>query len=135
MSFDRVWILIFALVPIGWAVREWRSTLRRSALLLKTGAFLAIILALAQPRLTFFDTKVAVAVLADTSRSVTPEDLGRASALATEISRARGRHWTEVIPFARSARKVAPQEDGRSWKLQYTAGDAGHGTDDRADRT
>jgi Ca-activated chloride channel homolog len=129
MSFDRVWILIFAVAPIGWALREWRATLRRGALLLKTGAFLAIILALAQPRLTFFDTKVAVAVLADTSRSVTPQDLERASALATEIAHARGRHWTEVIPFARSARKAAPQEGGKYWKLQYTAGDAGHGTD------
>lgn len=129
MSFDRAWILLFALAPMAWAAREWGATVRRSALLVKTATFVAIIVALAQPRVTFFDTKVAVAVLADTSRSLTGQDLERASALATEIERARGRHWTEVIPFARSVRKPAPQERGKSWRLQYTAGDAGHATD------
>jgi Ca-activated chloride channel homolog len=129
MSFDHGWILLFALAPAAWAVREWRATVRRGALLMKAAAFVAIIAALAQPRLTFFDTKVAVAVLADTSRSLTAQDLERASALATQIERGRGRHWTEVIPFARSARKPAPHELGKSWNLQYTAGDAGRGTD------
>jgi Ca-activated chloride channel family protein len=129
MSFDRAWVLILTIAPLAWAVREWSATMRRGALLLKTAAFLAIILALAQPRLAFFDAKVAVAVLADTSRSVTAQDLERASALATQIERARGRHWSEVIPFARSARKAGPQERRNSWNLQYTAGDAGHGTD------
>ena len=129
MSFDHPWILVFALAPFAWAAFEWGATVRRSALLVKAATFAAIIVALAQPRVTFFDTKVAVAVLADTSRSLTAQDLERASALATEIERARGRHWTEVIPFARSARKPAPQERGKSWSLHYTAGDAGHGTD------
>jgi Ca-activated chloride channel family protein len=129
MSFDRAWMLLFALLPIAWAAREWTRTVRRGALLLKAGTFIAIIAALAEPRLAFFDTKVAVAVLADTSRSLTAQDLERASSIATEIERARGRHWTEVIPFARSARKPAPQERGKSWNLHYTAGDAGHGTD------
>ena len=35
MTFDRAWVLIFALVPVAWAVREWTSTVRRGALLLK----------------------------------------------------------------------------------------------------
>ncbi len=129
MSFDRAWILLVTIIPVAWAVREWTGTVRRGALCLKAGTFIAIIAALAGPRLAFFDTKVAVAVLADTSRSLTTQDLERASSIATEITRARGRHWTEVIPFARSARKPAPQERGKSWNLQYTAGDAGHGTD------
>src|SRR5579864_2129995 len=129
MSFDRAWVLILALVPVVWAVREWRATIRRGALLLKAAAFVAIILALAQPRLTFFDTKVAVAILADTSRSVTEQDLQRASDIASEIERARGRHWTKVIPFSRSTRMPLPKEHRNSWNLQYTPGDAGHGTD------
>src|SRR5579863_2275413 len=106
MSFDRAWVLILALVPIVWAIREWRSTVRRGALLLQ-----------------------AAAILADTSRSVTDQDLQRASAIASQIERSRGRHWTKVIPFARATRKPVPQERGKSWNLQYTAGDAGHGTD------
>jgi len=129
MTFDHAWILIFGLVPVAWAVREWRSTLRRGALLLKAASFLAIITALAQPRLSFYDSKVAVAILADTSRSLTAQDLERASSIATQIERSRGRHWTQVIPFARSARKPAPHERGKSWNLHYTAGDAGHATD------
>jgi uncharacterized membrane protein/uncharacterized protein YegL len=129
MSFDRAWVLILALVPVVWAAREWRATVRRGALLLKAAAFVAIILALAQPRLTFFDTKVAVAILADTSRSVTDQDLQRASDIASQLEHSRGRHWTKVIPFAHSTRKLMPQEHGKSWNLQYTPGDAGHGTD------
>jgi Ca-activated chloride channel family protein len=129
MSFDRAWVLVLALAPVLWAVREWRATVRRGALILKAAAFVAIILALAQPRLTFFDTKVAVAILADTSRSVTEQDLKRASDIASQLERSRGRHWTKVIPFARSTRKLMPQERGKSWNLQYTPGDAGHGTD------
>lgn len=129
MTFDRAWVLIFAMLPVVWAAREWRGTVRRGALLLKAATFLAIIAALAEPRIAFSDTKVAVAILADTSRSLTPQDLERASSIASEIERARGRHWTEVIPFARAARKPAPQERGKSWHLQYTAGDAGHATD------
>src|SRR5690348_17085406 len=123
MSFDRAWVLFFALAPILWAAREWRATVRRSALVLKAGTFVAIILALAQPRVAFFDSKVAVAILADTSRSVTSQDLARASSIATQIERARGRHWTKVIPFSRSTRKPLPQEHGNSWSLQYTPGD------------
>lgn len=129
MTFDHAWILIFALLPAAWAVREWRSTVRHGALLLKAATFLAIIAALAGPRLSFYGSKVAVAILADTSRSLTAQDLERASSIATQIERARGRHWTEVIPFARAARKPAPQERGKSWNLHYTAGDAGHATD------
>src|SRR2546421_11676371 len=129
MTFDRVWVLFFTLAPVAWAAREWPTTVRRGPLLLKTGAFLAIIIALAQPRTTFFDTKVALAILADTSRSVTPQDLEHASAITTQIERARGRHWTELIPFARSTRKPTARERGKSWNLQITAGDAGLGTD------
>jgi uncharacterized membrane protein len=98
-------------------------------MLLKAGTFMAIIAALAGPRIAFYDNKVAVAVLADTSRSLTRQDLERASSIATQIERARGRHWTEIIPFARTARKPGPQERGKSWSLQYTAGDTGRGTD------
>src|ERR1700694_2756755 len=129
MSFDRAWVLIFTLAPVAWAAWEWRATVRRVPLLLKTAAFLAILIALAEPRITFFDTKVAVAILADTSRSLTPQDLERASAVTTQIEHARGRNWTEVIPFARSTRKPTARERGKSWNLQITAGDAGLGTD------
>lgn len=128
MTFARAWVLFFGLLPLAWTVWEWRRSARRWSLLLKAISLVAILLALAEPRLTVFHSKVAVGILADTSASVSPEDLAAASALATGIERARGRNWTRVIPFARTTRSPAPDERQRSWNLHYTAGDAGRAT-------
>jgi len=130
MTFDHPWLLLLVLLPAGWAAWEWASSARRLALLLKAGAFAAIALALAQPRLTVYQTKVAVAVLADTSASVSPQDLATESALSNQLESARGRHWTRVIPFARGTRAAALDEKSKDggWRLHHTAGAAGHGT-------
>ena len=50
---------------------------------------------------------MAVAVLVDTSSSVSPQDLTRASQFAAALDKARGRHWVRVLPFARSVRDLA----------------------------
>ena len=129
MTFDHPFLLLLALLPVAWALWEWRSSGRRASLLLKAGAFAAIALALASPRLTVYESKVAVAILADTSASVSAQDLQAESALADRIERARGRHWTRVIPFARSTRVTSASERvGRNWQLHHTAGNSGHGT-------
>jgi len=87
-------------------------------------------LALAGPRLTVYQSKVAVAVLADTSASVSAQDLGRASSVAVQVEKAKGRHWTKVVPFARTTRSVAASERaGSRLNLGHTAGPAGRGTD------
>ena len=75
MTFDRAWALLLLVLPALWAWREWRNA-SHVAVLLKAAAFLAIIAALAQPRLTYHDRRVSLAVLVDTSASVTPEDIG-----------------------------------------------------------
>jgi Mg-chelatase subunit ChlD len=130
MSFDHPWLLLLVLFPVGWAVWEWRESSRRLALILKASAFALIALALAGPRLTVFQSKVAVLVLADTSASIPPEDLRRESAISNEVERVRGRHWTKVVPFARSTRMLAAQERGKQGlQLAHTAGEAGRGTD------
>lgn len=128
MTFQRAWVLIFLLLPLGWMFFEWRHTRRVSALVLKTLAFAAIIFALAQPVLTLPETKMAIAVLVDTSSSVSPQDLARASDFAAAVDKARGRHWVRVLPFARSVRDLAPAEQS-GMHLQRTAGDAGGATD------
>src|SRR4051812_43219621 len=110
MRFDHPLLLLLALLPIAWGVWEWRSSARRLALGLKAGTFLCIALALAGPHLTVYQSKVAVAVLADTSASVSPQDLGVESSIATQVERARGRHWTKVVPFARTTRSLAREE-------------------------
>ena len=86
MTFDRNWVLLLSVLPILWAIFEWRRTQRHLALVLKALSFVAILLALAEPHLATTETKVALAVLVDTSASVSPADLDRASQLAAAIN-------------------------------------------------
>ena len=129
MTFERAWVLFLLVLPLGWMLFERTRTRRTIPLILKTLAFVAIILALAEPSIRLPETKMAVAVLVDTSSSVSSQDLARASALAQAMDHARGRHWIRFFPFARGLRNLAPQEQGKSWQFRYTAGDAGHATD------
>jgi uncharacterized membrane protein len=129
MTFERAWVLFLLLVPCLWAAWEWRTSSRRTALLLKAGAFAAILLALAEPQITVYQNKVATAVLVDTSASVSPDDLRTESAFAGAVDRVRGRNWSRIIPFARNTRGTSSDEHGKSgWQLRHTAGAAGHGT-------
>jgi secreted protein with Ig-like and vWFA domain len=129
MSFDHPLLLLLVLLPIAWAVWEWRSSGRRLALSLKAAVFVLIALALASPRLTVYESKVAVAVLADTSASISPQDLQTESSIADRIERARGRHWSRIMPFARGTRVTAVDEKIKNrWQLRHTAATAGHGT-------
>ncbi len=129
MTFDRSWVLLLTILPIAWAIVYWRRTPQRIGLLLKAAALIAILAAIAEPRLTLPESKVAAAVLVDTSASISPSDLARASEIATKIDNARGRHWMRVIPFARSSRQPGSTEFNRKWTLQQTSGEAGRGTD------
>src|SRR5580704_15725838 len=110
MTFDRAWVLAIAWLPLAWMVFEWRRTARRSALVIKALSLAAILIALAEPRLNTSETKVAVAVLVDTSASVSSTDLEHASQIAGTIADQRGRHWMRVIPFARSTRTLDRNE-------------------------
>src|SRR5580704_8013080 len=82
MTFGREWVLAIAWLPLAWIVFEWRRTPRRAGLLLLSFTLALILTALAEPRVTISESKVAVAVLVDTSASVSPADLERASRLA-----------------------------------------------------
>ncbi len=129
MTFAHPWLIPLALAPLLWAAWEWRNSARRTGLLLKAASLAAILLALAEPRLTFYESHVALAILVDTSASVSPQDLEAASAAATTVERGRGRNWTQVLPFARVPRDPTPAErTPRAWKLAYTPGQASHGT-------
>lgn len=129
MTFARTWMLFLAWIPLAWMVYEWRRTPRHLGLVLKTLCFAAILLALAEPRITTDETKVAVAILVDTSASVTDADLQRASQRASAIAANQGRHSVRIIPFARSTRPVASAESQPSWQLRQTSGEAGRATD------
>ena len=129
MTFAHPWLIPLVLVPLLWAAWEWRNSARRGSLAVKAAAIAAIVLALAEPRVTFYESKVAVVILADTSASVSPADLDAASATATAVEKKRGRHWTQLLPFARAPRNPSPTErTGQAWKLAYSPGQAAHGT-------
>ncbi|MGD1092966.1 MAG: VWA domain-containing protein [Bryobacteraceae bacterium] len=129
MTFDRVWVLAIAWIPLAWMIYEWRRTTRRVPLALKALSLVAILIALAEPRLNVNETKVALAVLVDTSASVSQNDLQRESQLANTIAGERGRNWLRVIPFARSTRSLESSEDQRPFHLQLTSGENGRATD------
>jgi Ca-activated chloride channel homolog len=129
MIFERPWVLLLLVGPIVWAVWEWRASSRRLGMVLKAATFAAILLALAEPRITIYQSKVATAVLADTSASMSADDLVAASTFASQVERARGSNWVRIIPFARNTRNAAPEEHPKNrWGLRHTAGAAGHGT-------
>jgi uncharacterized protein YegL len=129
MTFDHPWAFLLALPPIAWAAWEWRLSARRAALLLKAGTLFCVLLALSVPSMTVYQTKVAVAFLADTSASVTAQDLKYESALADKLESSRGRHWMRVIPFARVTRAASADEHAKDgWQLRHTAAAPGHGT-------
>ena len=92
MSFERPWALLFAMLPLAWAAFTWRGTSRHGELALKCAAMLALVLALSEPELTVFESRMAVAVLADTSASVSDQDLDHASDVAAKLESARGRN-------------------------------------------
>ncbi|MBM3724182.1 MAG: VWA domain-containing protein [Acidobacteria bacterium] len=129
MSFDNGWALILVVAPVVWMLREWPRTSRHLSLLLKGVSVILVALALAEPTLNVSESKVAVAVLADTSAGLTPEDLARASGIASKIEGGRGRHWVRVMPFARSTRPVDSAENSGSLALRHTAGEGGQSTD------
>ena len=81
------------------------------------------------PRLTLHPERVAVAVLVDTSASVSQSDLARAAQIASRIAASRGTQWMRVIPFARGTRVLTSAEQGRNLPLVNTSGEAGRATD------
>jgi Ca-activated chloride channel homolog len=129
MSFDRAWVLAIAWLPLAWGYWNWQRTSRKLGLALKVATFTLIFLAIAEPRLNISTTKVAVGVLVDTSSSVSPADLDKASRIASAIDSSRGSNAMRVIPFARSTRVADLTEAQKPWKLRLTSGGAGRATD------
>lgn len=129
MSFEYSWVLFVALLPLAWLAYEWPRTSRRLGLILKALSFAAIIVALARPSMTLPESKLAVAVLVDTSTSASQADLDRASNLASDLTKARGRNWVGVMPFARSTRPLEAAEAKGTLRLVSTSGEPGRATD------
>lgn len=129
MSFMYPGVLLLLVFPGIWLVWEWRSTKQPLSLVLKVLSAACVVLALAQPALDINENKLAVAVLVDTSASMSDADLQRASVIADGLEKARGRNTVKVLPFARNVRPADPTERSGAWHLRRTAGDAAKSTD------
>jgi Mg-chelatase subunit ChlD len=110
-----------------WLFRP--KPLNRYLVALKAASIAAALASVFQPGVGVEESKLAVAVLADTSASIPAGDLQRESQLVSQIEDARGRHVVRVLPFARMIRQPAPQEMASGWKLRTTAGEMGRATD------
>lgn len=129
MTAARPWVLALLLLPLAWFWWESRKTSRTLALLLKVAALALVILALAEPQMTISESKMAVALLVDTSASVSAQDLARAGEFVTAADHARGRNVTRVIPFARTTTLKAGDEHPKNWEFRTAAADLGRATD------
>jgi len=126
MTFERPWLLLLSILPVVWCYYEWRKHSRHFALIAKAVMLLTIALALAGPVLSWHDHDVALAVVADTSASLSAKDLEREQSILKQVASNKGSNELDVIPFARAPREVASGESG--YKLAVTAGEAGKGT-------
>ena len=126
MTFERPWLLLLTALPFAWCVYEWRKHSRHFGLIAKTMMLLAIALALAGPVLSWRQRKIALAVVADTSASISPQDLAREQKILRQLDSSKDSNELDVIPFARAPRDLTPAESG--FKLAVTAGPAGKGT-------
>ncbi|MGC2660389.1 MAG: VWA domain-containing protein [Bryobacteraceae bacterium] len=128
MTFLHLWVLPLVLLPLAWIAWEWRNSVRPLTLALKGLSLALILVALAQPVVTFPDTKTAAVILADTSGSISRNALARESSIVSAIARHKGRNWLRVVPFARLSRDLEPQETSQGLHLVQTANEAGKGT-------
>ena len=129
MTFDRAWVLAIAWLPLAWMVFEWRRTSRRLALVLKALSLVAILFALAEPRLNIFG---------DQSRRRGSggyfgqrfSDRSRSCLAHRRFDRDRAR---PPLDAGDSVCAVDPSldrsEDQKPWNLLPTAGEAGRATD------
>ena len=126
MTFEHPWLLPLALLPAAWCFYEWPRHTRHFALITKAASLLLVALALAGPVLSWNERKVALAVVADTSASLSPQDLAREQSILKQIDSARSSNELDVIPFARSPRELTAAES--DFKLSATSGSNGRGT-------
>ena len=108
MTFASPWILWFLIIPALWSAWEWRRTYRAAGVLLKSLVFMLIILALAEPRLTTFETKMAVVVLADSSPSIPDEQIEQMRETIQRIAGLRDGNQVRVFSFDGETRSGLP---------------------------
>jgi Mg-chelatase subunit ChlD len=129
MTITRPLFLFLLILPLAFAFFEWRQSARKTGVVLKALSLVAIAVALAEPTLKMPQTKTGVVVLVDTSGSISDADLNHAGSLVSQMAEAVGHNWMRVIPFARQARELGPEEGRGKWRLERTSDENGQSTD------
>ena len=111
MTFASPWILWFLIIPVLWSAWEWRRTYRVAGVLLKALVFMLIVFALAEPRLTTFETKMAVVVLADSSPSIPDEQVEQMRETIQRIAGLREGNQVRVFSFDGETRSGLPSTE------------------------
>jgi hypothetical protein len=124
---EHPWMLFLLIAPLTWIILNSRS--RRGPSLVKALCLCTLILAACNPGLVGRSSRMAITLLADTSASISDQDLKRESDLIRGMLNAGRDHIIRVIPFARSTGRAEKIERTESWKLVHTPGPAGLGTD------
>ena len=122
MSFVHPLAILLTLAPAGWIGLAWRSASDRKRLLLKAFSLMAIALACAEPTIKIPESRTGLVVLCDISKSITDEELQRASSLIGQMESHKGRNWMKVVPFA--GEPHASQGDDVSGHLPLLRADA-----------
>jgi uncharacterized membrane protein len=117
------WLAICAALVL---LVEWYWYGKRHRPWLKFAAVAAIAVALFGFSLPLSETKLAVTILADSSQSLSGQDLADLREKVSAVVAARGRHQVRVMPFARATRALTAEE--LTAGVQTTPGELGSGT-------
>ncbi|MBV9083467.1 MAG: VWA domain-containing protein, partial [Acidobacteriaceae bacterium] len=125
-------VLAALLLLIEWILFGRRRVI---GLVLKCASIAVIAIALFRPTVIVPQTKVGAVVLVDTSKSITHEDLVRASELIGDMSRHKKDNWMRVVPFAAHTLDALPEQNYGVVQLQNASTKAQPGTDIEAGLT
>jgi Mg-chelatase subunit ChlD len=123
------WALLLLALPALWTILNGRRRHHRRRLVLTGTSAVVLVVALSQPKLSLRESRMAVAVLKDTSPSIAERELRRESEFIVDLEKSRGKHVVRVIPFTESMHQAADRERTEPWDLAHTPGPAGRGTD------
>ena len=110
MTFLRPWVLLFLPAVVAWTILEWKKSDGRGRLCLKAIVFCLVVMAIAQPSLIYEERRVAVALLADASDSISSADIRRENELIARIRPHLGSNSLEIIPFAAAIHSLKAAE-------------------------
>jgi hypothetical protein len=123
------WALLLLALPALWTILNGRGRHHRRRLVVTAISAVVLVVALSQPKLSLRESRMAVAVLKDTSASIAEPELRREAEFIVDLEKSRGKHVVSVIPFADSVRQAADRDRTEPWNLAHTPGPAGRGTD------